>query len=325
MAKQTPDYDSPWKEIIEVFFPEFITFYFPHAAEEIDWNRGYTFLDNELRQIAHDATLGRRYVDKLVRLWQVSGDEEWVLIHVEVQTGQEQEFAERMYIYNNRIYDKYRKRVVSFAILADDSVSWRPDHFVYQLWGCEVSLRYPTVKLIDWRDRLGELLQTDNIFAGVTLAHIRMLETRQDIPERLRWKVILSQGLYELGYGQQQIQHLFRFIDWLMFLPTKINQQYYKAMTTYEETGRRPFVSIFEEMGMKKGMKAGHAKGLEEGLQQSIREVIQTMFGQLSNESDAQIDEIHPIENLRTLFRSILKAESIEQVEESIRVMRENV
>ena len=152
-----------------------------------------------------------------------------------------------------------------------------------------------------------------------------MLETRQDIPERLRWKVILSQGLYELGYGQQQIQHLFRFIDWLMFLPTKINQQYYKAMTTYEETGRRPFVSIFEEMGMKKGMKAGHAKGLEEGLQQSIREVIQTMFGQLSNESDAQIDEIHPIENLRTLFRSILKAESIEQVEESIRVMRENV
>ncbi|MCA9388009.1 MAG: hypothetical protein KC653_03090, partial [Candidatus Andersenbacteria bacterium] len=151
MAKQTPDYDSPWKEIIEVFFPEFITFYFPHAAEEIDWNRGYTFLDNELRQIAHDATLGRRYVDKLVRLWQVSGDEEWVLIHVEVQTGQEQEFAERMYIYNNRIYDKYRKRVVSFAILADDSVSWRPDHFVYQLWGCEVSLRYPTVKLIDWR------------------------------------------------------------------------------------------------------------------------------------------------------------------------------
>lgn len=58
MAERTPDYDSPWKDIVEAFFPEFITFYFPQTEREIDWERGYEFLDNELRTIAHDAEIG---------------------------------------------------------------------------------------------------------------------------------------------------------------------------------------------------------------------------------------------------------------------------
>ncbi|MEH1946044.1 MAG: hypothetical protein V7K77_03485 [Nostoc sp.] len=39
------EYDSPWKDAIETYFQECIEFLFPVAAEGIDWNRGYTFLD----------------------------------------------------------------------------------------------------------------------------------------------------------------------------------------------------------------------------------------------------------------------------------------
>ena len=325
MTTQSPDYDSPWKDIIESFFPEFISFYFPQTRHEIDWEKGYEFLDNELRQIAHDAILGRRYVDKLVRLWRLNGGEEWVLVHVEVQTGQEQEFAERMYVYNNRIYDKYRKKVVSFAVLADDSATWRPDRFRYELWGCQVSLRYPVAKLIDWRDRPEEMLQSDNIFGAVTLAHIRMLETKGDIPGRLRWKVILSQGLYELGYEQEEVEYLFRFIDWLMFLPPEMNQQYYRAMTTYEETGRKRFVSIFEEMGMKKGMEEGIEKGREEGIEQGLRQTIQQAveirFETLPDDIRERIDALSSADALRSLHRAVLTAESIEQIRTTLHSM----
>ena len=295
---------------------------------EIDWEKGHEFLDNELRSITHDAEIGIRYVDKLARVWRVDSKEEWVLIHVEVQTGREKAFAERMYVYNNRIYDKYRKRVVSFAVLADDSASWRPDRFGYRLWGCEVSLRYPVAKLIDWRSREKELLEAENIFGAVTLAHIRMLETRRDIPGRLRWKVILSQGLYELGYDQQQIEHLFRFIDWLMYLPEGINQQYYKVMTTYEETGRKRFVSIFEEMGMKKGMEKGREEGMnkgrEEGLRQGIYTAIETMFGSIPESLQSKVEDLHSADQLKNLLSTILKAQSLAQVEEAVNSMRKN-
>ena len=38
-------YDSPWKEAVEHYFPEFMEFYFPNAHVEIDWAKDYIFLD----------------------------------------------------------------------------------------------------------------------------------------------------------------------------------------------------------------------------------------------------------------------------------------
>ena len=34
------DYDSPWKEMLDGYFPAFMAFFFPAAAAEIDWSRG---------------------------------------------------------------------------------------------------------------------------------------------------------------------------------------------------------------------------------------------------------------------------------------------
>jgi len=68
MSKESDDYDSPWKRILEAYFKEFVVFFFPAAAEEIDWSRGYTFLDKELQQIVRDAELGKRLADKLVQV-----------------------------------------------------------------------------------------------------------------------------------------------------------------------------------------------------------------------------------------------------------------
>jgi hypothetical protein len=48
--------------------------------------RGYESLDKEFQQVVREAEVGRRYVDKLVKVWTKAGVERWVLIHVEVQT-----------------------------------------------------------------------------------------------------------------------------------------------------------------------------------------------------------------------------------------------
>ena len=39
------NYDSPWKEAVEHYFPEFIEFYFPRANAQIDWSKEHVFLD----------------------------------------------------------------------------------------------------------------------------------------------------------------------------------------------------------------------------------------------------------------------------------------
>ena len=77
---------------IKTDFRECIEFFFPRAAAEIDWERGYNFLDKELQQ---------RFVDKFVQVWLKDVTEQWVLIHLEVQSYEEKDFAKRMYFLTN--------------------------------------------------------------------------------------------------------------------------------------------------------------------------------------------------------------------------------
>ena len=193
------DYDGAWKEALEQLFPAFVAFFWPTAATAIDWSRPYEFLDQELHQIAPAAAVGERHVDKLARVWLRSGKEAWVLIHVEIQSQRRRNFAERMYIYNYRIYDRFRQRVASLAVLADRSPTWRPNQFGYTMWDSQVDFRYPVVKLNDYRARWVELEASNNPFATVVMAHLRTQDTRKDSLARHDAKLALIKRLYRLS------------------------------------------------------------------------------------------------------------------------------
>ncbi len=83
MTEPRDEFDSPWKEILEAYFQDFMQFFFQQIHDDIDWSQGYDFLDQELRQVVRDAELGKRLTDKLVKVWKLSGEETWVLVHIE--------------------------------------------------------------------------------------------------------------------------------------------------------------------------------------------------------------------------------------------------
>jgi hypothetical protein len=144
------EYDSPWKEIIEDYFSEFMAFFFPQAHADINWQRGYESLDQELQQVVRDAALGRRLADKLMRVWRRDGQRQMVLVHIEIQGQYDADFAKRMYIYNYRLFDRYDESVVSLAILGDERSSWRPNQYTQELWDCRTGITFPVIKLLDY-------------------------------------------------------------------------------------------------------------------------------------------------------------------------------
>jgi len=79
MTNLSVEFDTPWKDILQRYFEEFILFFFPQAHTEIDWTRAPEFLDKELQQVVRDAELGKRLVDKLVKIYRRDGAEAWVL------------------------------------------------------------------------------------------------------------------------------------------------------------------------------------------------------------------------------------------------------
>jgi hypothetical protein len=255
------DYDSPWKEAVEQYFTEFMAFYFPKAYTAIDWEQGYAFLDQELAAVVRDAELGKRYVDKLVRVSLQNGDEQWVYIHIEVQGTQQAEFAKRMFIYNYRLFDRYDRPIASMAVLADEQPHWKPTRYGYELLGCKHHLTFPVAKLTDYHAQLDSLLQTDNAFALMTAAHILTQRTRKNDHERYQAKWQLVRLLYQRDWGKQKIIDLFHVIDWLMRLPETLEQQLWHEIETLEEQQTMRYVSSVERIGIAKGRQEGLALG----------------------------------------------------------------
>jgi hypothetical protein len=162
--------------------------------ELIDWSRGYESLDKEFQQIIREAALGKVAADKLFKVWRHDGQDAWVLIHVEIQSQPEEDFPERMFIYNIRSYERYRRTIASLALLCDDRKDWRPDHFGYALGGSEMTLRFPVSKLLDYAGRQEELAKSDNPLAQVVQAHLQARATRQDPAARLGSQARPGQG-----------------------------------------------------------------------------------------------------------------------------------
>src|SRR5882757_4865534 len=101
--------DILWKGMMEVIFDDLLRFIWPNADDIFDIQSGFEFLDKELEQMYPEPDNGTdtRFVDKLVKVSLRNGLKEWLLIHVEVQGYYDDHFAERMFRYYYRIFDKY--------------------------------------------------------------------------------------------------------------------------------------------------------------------------------------------------------------------------
>ncbi|WP_295993750.1 transposase [Rugamonas sp.] len=276
MAALNDEVDTPWKLAVTRYFPAFMAFYFPQAHAAIDWSRPHVFLDEELAQLTRDAALGKRLLDKLVRVHALDGGAQWVLIHIEVQGGREHDFAERIFSYNYRAYDRYRRPVASLVVLADDGARWRPQAFSYRLFGCEMRLDFAVVKLRDYAARIDELLGDPNPFALVTVAHLLTRKTRGDAARRHAEKWRLARLLFLRNWDKQSIIDLYLVIDWMMRLPAELEQRLWRDVAAWERKVAMRHISSIERIGMERGRKIGREEGvrvgIKEGHEKGLRE-----------------------------------------------------
>jgi predicted transposase/invertase (TIGR01784 family) len=269
--KNNSQFDSPWKDIIECFFPQFMEFFIPESVADIDWNKKVRFLDKEFQKISKESEVGKRYADKLVEVTLKNNVKKWILIHIEIQAGKEEKFSERMFVYNYRIYDRFRIPVTSIAILADETLSWNPGPFKYGMWGSQMGLDYIRIKLLDYKDKSTYIENTNNPFSIVVKAHLKALETRKDSTLRKQWKFELTKLLYEKGYSKKEVLNLYSFIDWVLSLPKELEEIFLQELNIYEKEKKMPYVTNAERIGEKRGKKEGKKEGRKDELLSMIK------------------------------------------------------
>ena len=269
-------------------------FFFPQTAALINWERPHEFLDKEFQQIDREAEQRRRYADKLVRVWQIQGQEIWLLIHVEIQARSEDTFAERMFSYNLRIFDKFAKPAISLAILCDTDTTWRPNQYSNNYPDTRLNFEFGTVKLLDYQNRWTELEASDNPFATVVMAHLKTQETSKKLGERKNWKFSLIRRLYEQGWQERDIRNLYRFIDWVMILPKALEADFWQEFKLFEQELTMSYITTGERIGYERGQQELVLRQLQKRvgeLPQEFRERIQSLsLNQLEALSEALLD-----------------------------------
>lgn len=258
------DYDSPWKDFLQQHLRWVFDLLFPPASAQIDWGRGFEFLEQELRQILPENERIKRIADALVKVYLLDGKEQWVLIHIEVQGQRDDEFPERMFVSFYRIFDRYKRHIAGFAILSDDDPNWQSNEFISELLGTKESYQFNIAKLITMDPAV--LASSENPFAWVVMAHRAAQQTSKNAQARLRMKIRLTQDLAQQRYSKEAIRDLYRFMDWVMQLPEAERIQYKDELRKLEGESMK-YISTIEQIALAEGIEKGLSQGLEQGLE----------------------------------------------------------
>ena len=301
-----PDsFDEPWKLILEHYLYDCLTLLFPTVAAAIDWSRPPVPLATELIRITPRSTTGTRSVDWLVKVWLLDGGEHWLLIHIEIQSQQEQTFPERFATYHFHLRITYNRSVLSLAILGDDRPTWRPTRYVDERLGMRLELQFPMVKLLDFREREDDLRASPNPMAILVRAHLATLATGHDALRRKAVKLGLFRDLFRAGYSPADVRQLFTLVDLFMRLLEAMYPEFRESVAAELGEEAMRVMTSFEQYGHKEGLAQGLQQGMQEGQETLTLRQLTRKFGTLSEDVTAQIRALAS-EQLLALAESLL-------------------
>lgn len=262
--------DMVWKSAIENYFEEFMRYFALDISQDIDFRKGYVNLDKELAQLAPKSEHNGRRCDELIRVSMKSGEEEFVLIHIEVQGYEDREFAKRMFQYMYRIYDKYDKKIYPLAIYTHDIGNNQPDRYEEKFYGMSLRYQFPIYIAIDQAEE--RLEQDKNPFATVVLAGLYAIKSKDKEEERFKFKRKLSKMLFQKGWERKAIVAMFYYIDNIMKLKNEgdnkriieefeqqMNREDHEMKFTFDETN---YAQVLRKNAMLEGMQRGKEEGI---------------------------------------------------------------
>ncbi len=309
-------FDAGWKLALRSFLPECLLLLFPALYAQIDWSRGVEFLNTELFSPVPAGSSGQMHVDVLARVYFRDGTTRVVLLHIEIQAQRTEDFQLRIFVYHARVFDAFGyPDLITLAILADDDPNWRPDTFQRSLGGCELTFRYPIVKLLDFDE--ADLEQSENPFALIVLAHLRALRTRGNPDLMMHEKIELLRKLNRRGYNPKQVIDLYRVVDYIMTL-SKMRDELVRQIIREQEAESEYPLTSFEELALEEGVERGLRKAFQR-MRRVILQILQSRFGEEATRFRPALARIRDLDRLESLTLKAAQAASLEEFEQELR------
>lgn len=311
------DHDGLFKELLTTFFREFLELFAPTVFEYGD----PTSMALAGAETVHDShETGQRRADLVVKVDFHDGEHAFFLIHVEVQSQTQADFAKRMFHYFARLHQMYDAPVYPIALLAFDARTRdEPEEFTVTFPDRDV-LRFEFQKVylrkLNWR----EFLDRKNPVAAALMAKMGYAEK-----ERARVKVECLRLLATLRLDPDKTRLIGRFIEAYLTLDETEMHEYNEIMEAIpmaEKQGVTEILTYWEKLGLEKGRQQGLEQGLTEGqikgMQRMVLALIESRFGPMPTEDRDALPHLS-LEDLQHLGLSVGEAASYAELRSHLR------
>lgn len=271
------------KSAFEEAFPELLRFFFRDADQLFDIERGFEFMDKELLELFPELEKkgGNRLVDMLVKVYSREGQEEWLLIHLEIQAQHDRKFARRMFQYFYRIYDRYDVPITALAVFTGAQKPVKSEGFEYQFLGTKLQYSYNAYHILEHSEE--QLLSMNNPFGLIVLAAQKaLLMNRIPEEELAQHRLTIARALIaSKQYDNERIKRFLYFLKTFIYIGnSEINDTFDYEIDLL--TGNNHTMGIIETIQMlakeewrEKGLEEGIEKGIEQGLERGIEQGIE--------------------------------------------------
>jgi predicted transposase/invertase (TIGR01784 family) len=245
--------DEKWKSLISKYLKDFLSFFMPDLYKEVDFEKGYEFLDGELNKIKIKSKSKNRRSDRLVKLYLKNGLEQYLLVHIEIQGYFEEDFSKRMFKYFYRVADLHNSyNITAISVYTEDREDFKPNKFQHNLFGTELTYKFNAYKVLEQKEE--KLKESINIFAFAVLAVLYSLRAKDNQKTKLNFKVELTKLLINKKYSEEDILELFEFINlFLSFSNEKYDNLFYEELEKMPKTKERESLNSYDKFLLKKG------------------------------------------------------------------------
>ena len=302
------DHDRLFKELLTVFFVEFIELFLPELAKELDRD-SITFLDKE---IFTNVTTGDKHIADIVARIKFRDQEAFFILHVENQAASQADFTRRMFDYFSELLRRYNPPIYPVALFTFDK-PFRAERNDFQVVfpGLHVlDFRFHAIQLnrLDWHD----YLDRQNPVAIALMAKMKMA-----VADRSRVKLSCVRRLAILGLDAARTQLLTGFIDSYLRLNPRELQVFNRELAALPQNEREitmPLTISWKEEGRAEGRIEGRVEGRVEAAREALLRSGAQRLGKASSRVETALLGVDTEDRIWKMFDRIAVVESWDEL-----------
>ena len=281
------NYDESWKYILTTLFKSGLDFFYNELFVLVDFTKPVEFIESKLTNLDVGDHNNYKNVDKLIKCSLLDGNEQHILLHIEIEANNPYNIAQRMFIYYCALKLKFPNQEIQALIIylgEENPINWHLYNYKFILLEITYKCKYFNIADVNEDD----LLKSNNPFAYIVLFNKWLFENKQTMQKRFTITKKLFLILKDRKIDLETIKKIFVFINKLLSLSNEMEKEIniiidkkhknmygkIKSLAQVEAIDRS--VSIMYQEGktiqdyIARGVKTGKHEGRQEGRQESI-------------------------------------------------------